>query len=152
MNNLLCTGRIDQPVLNYFKIYRITQARSASSTIAFVEESDPRSNGMGSATTAMAAQWNVGGWTQNPLATDCMTGAGNTANTWGDSIASWHRGGSNFSFVDGHAEYWHFTDPRTINFLKYDPNWPSTPYVTPNDPDLIRIRQGICTWPQLRMR
>jgi prepilin-type N-terminal cleavage/methylation domain-containing protein/prepilin-type processing-associated H-X9-DG protein len=152
MNNLLCTGRTDQAAINPFKIFRITQVRSAGSTIAFAEESDPRNNNLGAATTAMATQWNINGWTQYPLAADNMTSLGTTANTWGDAVANFHRGGANFGFVDGHVEYWRFSDPRTVNFLKYDPNWPNTPYVTPGDPDLLRIRQGICTWPALRMK
>ena len=58
--------------------------------------------------------------------------------------------GANFSFVDGHAEYWQWTDTRTINYLQDDPNWPSTLYVTANNPDLARIQAGVATWPQQR--
>jgi prepilin-type processing-associated H-X9-DG protein/prepilin-type N-terminal cleavage/methylation domain-containing protein len=150
INNLLCTGATYETVSNLFKVYRITQVRSASTTISFAEEADPRSYGGTANVNAMQSQWNQNGWVQNPLVTDTMSSLGSTAGVWIDSIASWHRGGANFAFVDGHAEYWRFTDPRTVNFLKYDPNWPSTPYVTLNNPDLIRIRRAICTWPQLR--
>jgi prepilin-type N-terminal cleavage/methylation domain-containing protein/prepilin-type processing-associated H-X9-DG protein len=50
----------------------------------------------------------------------------------GDLPAYWHNNGSNFSFVDGHAEHWHWLDPRTSTA---NPSSGSAPY-----PDLTRLQ------------
>jgi prepilin-type processing-associated H-X9-DG protein len=72
------------------------------------------------------------------------------AGWWVDVVASWHHGGSNFSFADGHAEYRRFSDSRTVNFLKNDPTWPTPDYYTPRNVDLDWIRSSIVTWPRQR--
>ena len=57
---------------------------------------------------------------------------------WIDQMAFNHRDGDNFSFADGHAEYWKYTDPRTKTV---------TGYFTPQsgNPDLERI--AAASWP-----
>ena len=52
--------------------------------------------------------------------------------TWSDVPASWHSRGCNFSFADGHAEYWHWTDPRMMNMV--------CGANTPNNPDMQRVQ------------
>ena len=52
---------------------------------------------------------------------------------WGtDFPAYWHTHGCNFSFADGHAEYWRWQDPRTST---PNPNAGAAPY-----PDLVRLQ------------
>jgi len=145
LNYVICTGAYDTGYqgnfnVNLWKVYKVSQVRDSTKTITFVEEADPH-NGNGPAD--LSAQWNEGGWEQNP------TGA-NLPSNWIDTTPSWHRNGVNFTFVDGHAEYWRWSDPRTINYLKNDPTWPNPLYVTPNNKDLARIQTGIATWSQQR--
>lgn len=54
---------------------------------------------------------------------------------WSDAPASWHSRGCNFSFGDGHAEYWHWTDPRMIGMAN------ST--YTANNPDMVRFQAAL---------
>jgi prepilin-type processing-associated H-X9-DG protein/prepilin-type N-terminal cleavage/methylation domain-containing protein len=154
INTFLATGDSTWFTTCLFKIFKITQVGEPSRTITFVEEPDPRATGQSTSNNgAYSNQWNLGGWYQNPAITDTMTNLpGPTVNLWGDVCASWHRGGANYGFADGHAEYWKYADQRTVNYLKNDPTWPSPSYSTPNDPDLNRIRQDICTWPQQRFQ
>jgi prepilin-type N-terminal cleavage/methylation domain-containing protein/prepilin-type processing-associated H-X9-DG protein len=148
MNGLLCTGGQDAFYaysLDPWKIYKVTQVRDASKTIAFAEEADPQK---GNNPTDLANQWNGGGWVQVPTVAAIAQGL---TTTWVDTVVSWHRHGANFAFVDGHAEYWRWSDTRTINYLKNDPNWPAPPwYTTANNNDLARIQAGIATWSQQR--
>ncbi len=143
LNNFLCTGQDQGAPLNSFKIYKITQVGNAAATLQFAEEPDPRGNT--SSANALAGQWNQNGWVQNPIAF-------NEPSQWADIIAAWHRHGGNFTFVDGHAEYWRFADIRTVNYLKNDPNWPDPYYSTPNNPDLTRIQRAMVSWPAQRAR
>jgi prepilin-type N-terminal cleavage/methylation domain-containing protein/prepilin-type processing-associated H-X9-DG protein len=55
-----------------------------------------------------------------------------TGDTWGDAPAAWHSHGCNFSFADGHAEHWHWTDPRTSTLQELE--------TTANNPDLHRLQ------------
>lgn len=85
-----------------------------SQTIYFLEEPDPRGA-------------NLGSWVMS------MNGI-----TWVDPIGYWHDDGSNFSFVDGHAEYWKWEDPRTKI-----PGQTGSFYVTQaGNPDLTRVFHG----------
>ena len=145
LNYVICTGANDTGYqgnfnVNQWKVYKVNQVRDSTKTIAFVEEADPTN---ATAPATLANQWNGGGWEQNPA------GANLPAN-WIDTTPSWHRKGVNFTFVDGHAEYWRWTDTRTLNYLKNDPTWPNPLYVTPNNKDLARIQAGVATW--LRQR
>jgi prepilin-type processing-associated H-X9-DG protein/prepilin-type N-terminal cleavage/methylation domain-containing protein len=142
MNGYIDTGLTTSPVTNGYKVYRISQVRNASAAILFAEDPDPRAAAGGETMVAAVGQWNLNGWDQNPLSA--------SNGTWDDLLAAWHRGGANFTFLDGHAEFWKFIDPRTVNYVKNDPNWPSTVYTTPNDPDLKRISAAIVTWPEQR--
>ena len=55
-----------------------------------------------------------------------------TGDTWGDAPAAWHSHGCNFSFADGHAEHWHWSDPRTWTLQELE--------TTANNPDLHRLQ------------
>ena len=39
---------------------------------------------------------------------------------WWDQITARHGDGTNFSFADGHSEYWKWNDPRTLDVAKMD--------------------------------
>ena len=144
INYLICmsandTGSLLHSIVNWnkWKVYKVTQVPNSANAITFVEEGAPQNS------TDPALQWNGGGWEQNPV-------GAHFPSDWIDTVVSWHRNGANFAFVDGHAEYWRWTDTRTINYLKDDPAWPSTLYVTANNNDLARIQSGVATWPQQR--
>lgn len=90
---------LGQPAINeagYPPMYNENQIRetSPSSTIVFLDESPATINdGFFSVPVAPASP------TQNAWATDFP--------------AYWHTHGCNFSFADGHAEYWRWHDPGT---------------------------------------
>jgi prepilin-type N-terminal cleavage/methylation domain-containing protein/prepilin-type processing-associated H-X9-DG protein len=54
---------------------------------------------------------------------------------WSDIPATWHSRGCNFSFADGHAEYWKWKDPRTVTL--------TAGASTPNNPDMKRMQAAI---------
>ena len=59
-----------------------------------------------------------------------------TGTQWGsDFPAYWHSHGCNFSFADGHTEYWRWHDPRTASS---NPNSSTSP-----NPDLARIQADL---------
>jgi prepilin-type processing-associated H-X9-DG protein len=58
-----------------------------------------------------------------------------TGDTWGDAPAAWHSHGCNFSFADGHAEHWRWTDPRTWALQEGE--------TTANNPDLSRLQASL---------
>ncbi len=59
-----------------------------------------------------------------------------TGPTWStDFPAYWHNKGCNFSFADGHSEYWRWHDARTAS---PNPNAGSAPY-----PDLARLQADL---------
>jgi prepilin-type N-terminal cleavage/methylation domain-containing protein/prepilin-type processing-associated H-X9-DG protein len=62
---------------------------------------------------------------------------GVTGNSWTDLPATWHARGCNFSFGDGHAEHWRWTDSRTLAL--------SVGASTPNNPDLQRLQASMAT-------
>ncbi len=141
INSFIAPGSlITSPVVNAYKVYKNNQILSPAKTIIFAEEPDPRSILVGTSLVTLVGQWNLNGWSQNPLAI-------NKDGAWGNLIAAWHNDGANFAFADGHAEYWKFKDKRTIDYLKNDPRWPDVIYKTPNNPDLIRISAAVATWP-----
>jgi prepilin-type processing-associated H-X9-DG protein len=51
---------------------------------------------------------------------------------WSDVPAAWHSRGCNFSFADGHAEYWRWVDPRTLTLV--------IGAITANNPDMQRLQ------------
>ncbi|MHC4462943.1 MAG: hypothetical protein ACYS30_16170 [Planctomycetota bacterium] len=68
---------------------------------------------------------------------------------WWDQITARHGDGTNFSFVDGHSEYWKWKDTRTLEIarMNYD-EWQSTgrhgPLSSPVDnPDLPRVQKAV---------
>ncbi len=144
MSGFIDTGLATSPVVNEFKVYRMNQVMNASKAILFAECPDPRSAAGGETMVAAVTQWNNNGWTQPPQ------GIPNPNGAWGDLVAAWHNGGSNFTFLDGHAEYWKFKDQRTVDYLKNDPNWPNTVYSTANNYDLRHISEAMVTWPPQR--
>lgn len=116
VNNYVCGE--DTGSWGYMNVARTAGAViKPGSTICFLEEPDPRKGLEGS-------------W---------VTDLGNY-DKWVDPPAYWHEGGSMYSFLDGHSEYWHWQDARTsaIGTL-------ASPFFqsTPNDPDLYRIKRGL---------
>lgn len=92
--------------------HRITDVANAAQTFAFIEERDPRS-------------YNLGGFIVMPYPSP----------TFIDHPAVFHGHGSALSFVDGHCEFWTWTDSRTWTFnANYDP------VQAPGDPDLRRLQ------------
>jgi prepilin-type processing-associated H-X9-DG protein len=55
---------------------------------------------------------------------------------WGDFPGSYHNGGANFSFADGHAETHHWQDPLTDHPIMNSRDW--LPY--PENAPYIDIR------------
>ena len=87
--------------------------------IVFFEEDDPRSSS------------NMNSFTQDPK---CWN-----RNRWVDFVANYHNGGDNVGFADGHAEYWTWEDPQTLEASeKQSFYWPDNGNV-----DLERLRRGI---------
>ncbi|HSY43822.1 MAG TPA: prepilin-type N-terminal cleavage/methylation domain-containing protein [Candidatus Acidoferrum sp.] len=104
------TGQPTIVAPGYPPMYSENQIRetSPSSTIVFLDESPATINDGFFAVLVGASQW------------------------YNDLPAYWHTHGCNFSFTDGHAEYWRWRDPRTSSPT---PNAGSAPY-----PDLIRLQ------------
>lgn len=68
---------------------------------------------------------------------------------WWDQITARHGDGTNFSFVDGHADYWKWKDPRTVKIamMNYD-DWQNTARNgaesnTPGDEDLYKVQRAV---------
>ena len=68
---------------------------------------------------------------------------------WWDQITARHGDGTNFSFADGHSEYWKWKDPRTIEIARMDyDDWQSTGRhsddlaFSPGNPDLHRVQKA----------
>lgn len=69
---------------------------------------------------------------------------------WWDQITARHGDGTNFSFADGHSEYWKWKDPRTVKIGRMDYtaalttlNPPlSDSYWGQDNPDLHRVQRG----------
>ena len=73
---------------------------------------------------------------------------------WWDQVTARHGDGTNFSFADGHSEYWKWKDPRTLDVAKADYDWwqstgrNSGEYSTqPGNEDLHRVQRGV--WSKL---
>lgn len=72
---------------------------------------------------------------------------------WWDQITARHGDGTNFSFADGHGEYWKWKDPRTLDVAKADYDvWQSSGRTSgestqPGNEDLHRVQRGV--WSKL---
>jgi len=68
---------------------------------------------------------------------------------WWDQITARHGDGTNFGFADGHAEYWKWKDPRTLDVAKEDYNqWQSSgrngsESYSPGNEDLHRVQRAV---------
>jgi prepilin-type N-terminal cleavage/methylation domain-containing protein/prepilin-type processing-associated H-X9-DG protein len=68
---------------------------------------------------------------------------------WWDQITARHGDGTNFSFADGHSEYWKWSDPRTLDVAKMDYNaWQGSgrqggESTQPGNRDLHRVQRGV---------
>lgn len=68
---------------------------------------------------------------------------------WWDQITARHGDGTNFSFADGHSEYWKWKDPRTLAVAKADyTQWQSSGRHGPEsmqmgNADLQRVQRGV---------
>lgn len=95
--------------------HRVTDVENSAKTFAFIEELDPRT-------------YNVGGFVVLPYPREVFV----------DHPAVFHGHASGLSFVDGHCEFWTWTDPRTWTFnTNYDPA------PAPGDPDLRRLQWAL---------
>lgn len=66
--------------------------------------------------------------------------------SWWDGVPLRHGMGTNFSFADGHAEYWKWQDPRTIKFARQEGNWQDYRN-SPGNLDMQRVQKG--AWGEL---
>ena len=72
---------------------------------------------------------------------------------WWDQITARHGDGTNFSFADGHSEYWKWKDPRTIEIAEMDYDaWQSSGRQgnlssNPGNPDLYKVQKAV--WSKL---
>jgi len=62
---------------------------------------------------------------------------------WRDLPPLRHGNGTNFSFADGHSEYWKWKDPLTTQFGSGE----NADSHQPGNPDLVRVQKGV--WGQL---
>ncbi len=68
---------------------------------------------------------------------------------WWDQITARHGDGTNFSFVDGHSEYWKWKDPRTLEICKADYDyWQGTGRhgdvsSSPGNQDLYNVQKAV---------
>jgi len=67
---------------------------------------------------------------------------------WWDQITARHGDGTNFSFADGHSEYWKWSDSRTVDVAKMDYNaWQGSgrhaaESTQPGNVDLHKVQKG----------
>jgi len=70
---------------------------------------------------------------------------------WWDQVTARHGDGTNFSFADGHSEYWKWKDPRTLEVAKMDYDlWQNSgrnggEATQPGNEDLHRVQRGVWT-------
>jgi prepilin-type N-terminal cleavage/methylation domain-containing protein/prepilin-type processing-associated H-X9-DG protein len=110
-------------------ITNLGQVKKASERIVFVEEGQPSPNGY-----MVIHDISANGW------------------IWIDKPQAPHVKGSNFSFVDGHAEFWKWEDPRTLAWASVD--WTeenagsSITTDQTNNKDLVRVIKA--TWGDIK--
>jgi prepilin-type N-terminal cleavage/methylation domain-containing protein/prepilin-type processing-associated H-X9-DG protein len=76
----------------------------------------------------------------DPVTGSTLAGTNYPSWVYGNMTVAWHSHGCNFSFADGHAGHWRWTDPRT---------WPlQEGETTANNPDLRRLQAclGCCAY------
>jgi len=61
--------------------------------------------------------------------------------SWWDTPPARHGDGTNFSFADGHAEYWKWQDVRTGKLARQDGDYQSYVALADN-PDIQRVQRG----------
>ena len=66
--------------------------------------------------------------------------------SWWDAPPVRHGEGTNFSFADGHAEYWKWQDLRTVKFAE-DPGNNASLRALSDNPDIQRVQRA--AWGQL---
>jgi prepilin-type N-terminal cleavage/methylation domain-containing protein/prepilin-type processing-associated H-X9-DG protein len=66
--------------------------------------------------------------------------------SWWDLPPVRHGAGTNFSFADGHAEYWKWEDLRTLKVARQEADWQSLVNLADN-PDIPRVQRA--AWGQL---
>ena len=59
--------------------------------------------------------------------------------SWWDGVPVRHGEGTNFSFADGHAEYWKWDDPRTIKFSRGNSGLTAS---QPGNQDIQRVQRA----------
>ncbi len=68
---------------------------------------------------------------------------------WWDQITARHGDGTNFSFADGHSEYWKWKDPRTLDVAKADyTDWQNSgrqsgESTQPGNEDLHKVQRAV---------
>lgn len=60
---------------------------------------------------------------------------------WWDNPTARHGLGTNWSFADGHVEYWKWQDMQTVKIARQEGNWQALKSATGN-PDLYRVQRG----------
>ncbi len=61
--------------------------------------------------------------------------------SWWDIPPTRHGDGTNFSFADGHAEYWKWQDQRTVTVSRLEGNYQA--YIAVGDnPDIQRVQRA----------
>jgi len=72
-----------------------------------------------------------------------------TQERWWDQITARHGDGTNFSFADGHSDYWKWNDPRTLDVAKADyTEWQSSgrqaaESTQPGNEDLHKVQRAV---------
>jgi prepilin-type N-terminal cleavage/methylation domain-containing protein/prepilin-type processing-associated H-X9-DG protein len=112
------------PVPQELMVYRRLQIKRPGERIVFLDEGHLSSN-----------SWTV--WY--------------TQERWWDQITTRHGDGTNFALADGHAEYWKWKDPRTIQVAEMDFDlWQSSGRngplsYSPGNEDLHSVQRGVWT-------
>jgi prepilin-type processing-associated H-X9-DG protein len=95
------------------------------------------------ATFVFAERWDKC-WPGTPGTGFVVPPTGNSFDGGGLPV-TYHMGGANFSFADGHAEHWKWTDPRTLQMDKLYSRAVLPPPM-PNNPDLQRMQAASSPW------
>lgn len=108
-----------------YMVHRYDQIRGGSTVFVFVEEQDLR---------VAPYSYSMNSFVMLP-----------SGDMWVDYPSVWHSHGTNFSFADGHAEYWHWDDARTDPeyFALISPAGDGHYAVTADSPDLKRFQRVV---------